>query len=699
MFVSAWRGIAILVCVLCAVLNAPRGFAGTAPPPAPGQGAPAETSGAPAETSGASAALVELALPPDAAPRQLEHDARLTTASGTSFEAAKGWFVGSRDGRITLEDPDRELTLVLTELRSADGQEAIAQAWKQVQPDFARPVRHTMTPPAREGWDEIVQLVYEMATVERRTVMAVARRKADIWYVALLDGSDAVLDRRGAQLQTALVSFKAPGTEKESFAGKPPQALEGEPLERFAAFVEEARVACKIPGAAVAVVQDGKIVFERGFGVREQGKPEPVTSSSLFLIGSTTKSLTTFMMARLVEEGVLAWNRPVVEIFPEFSLADAEVTRQLTLQHTVCACTGLPRQDMEFLFEFGQGTPEKTVASMRTMKPTTGFGETFQYSNPMVSTGGYVAAHAASADEPLGPAYDHAMKARVFEPLGMSATTFDFAEALAAEHATPHGMDLRSEMAPLPIGVEKALIPVRPAGGAWSSARDMARYIQMELSHGMGPGGKRLISAENLLYRRTPQVKITDDLSYGLGLFVENDHGVPVIHHGGNTLGFTSDLFFLPEHGLGAVILTNAGGANAFRATVKRRFFEILFNGREEARETLTYSLGQREKVYEKILGETNFNPETAWLTSLAGTYRNEALGRVEVRLDGDRATFDAGEWQSPIGQRKGPDGTAKLMLTGAPYAGFELLPGHKDGHPILKLELSQQEYVFEQTP
>src|SRR5690606_15521757 len=99
-------------------------------------------------------------------------------------------------------------------------------------------------------------------------------------------------------------------------------------------------------------------------------------------------------------------------------------------------------------------------------------------------------------------------------------------------------------------------------GGAWSTARDLARYLQAELGRGV-VDGVRLVSAEDLAFRHQPQIKITDTLSYGLGLFVEQDHGAKVLHHGGNTLGFTSDLYWLPEHGVGAVILTNAASANA----------------------------------------------------------------------------------------------------------------------------------------
>lgn len=640
-----------------------------------------------------------LVLAADSPARALPADTVLATASGTRFEVARGWFVSTSAGRVRLEDPDRELRLTLLEMRTGgavtDGASAIAAAWALVQPGFARAVRHAMDPPARDGWDAIRQQVYETATDEKRSVVGIGRRKGEVWYVALLDGTDAALDRRGAQINTVLLSFKVPGAERESFAGRPAHTLDAARQARLAAFVDSALAATRVPGAAVAVVQGGRVVFERGFGVRDLRSRQPVTPATMFMIGSTTKSLTTLLMARLVDAGRLSWDQRVVEMYPGFALGDSDVTRQVTLAHTVCACTGLPRQDLEMLFEFaGQGA-EKTVARMRTMKPTTGFGETFQYSNTMVSTGGYVAAHVAHPGLPLGAAYDRAMQSLVYDPLGMSATTCDFGRVARANHARPYGEDLRGTMLPLPVECEHALVPVRPAGGAWSNVEDLSRYLALELAGGIGPGGTRVVSEVNLLRRREPQVKITDELSYGLGLFVETETGVRVVHHGGNTLGFTSDLFFLPEHGVGVVVLANAGGANTFRAVVHRRVLELLFDGREEATVSLAYSLEQQARVREKELAEVQLAPEREWLAGLAGTYDNPSLGRVRLSVRGTSAVFDAGEWRSGLARKMGADGVAKLLLTSPPWAGLELVPVVNDDRTSLRLVFAQQEYDF----
>jgi hypothetical protein len=288
------------------------------------------------------------------------------------------------------------------------------------------------------------------------------------------------------------------------------------------------------------------------------------------------------------------------------------------------------------------------------------------------------------------------MQSRVFDPIGMTATTFDFALAAKREAAAPHAADLKLIMGPIDLGIERAVYAVRPAGGAWSNAHDMARYVEVELAKGIGADGKRIVSEANLMARREPQVKITDEMSYGLGLFVGTDHGVTVIHHGGNTLGFTSDMFFLPDHGVGAVVLANAGNANAFRNSVRRKLMEVLFDGRDQAKGNLEYALKQRAKVLAKEREEVTFDPEAAWIEKFAGAYREPALGQVAVTVASGAGTFDAGEWRSTLGRRLGADGVEKLVLTSAPWAGLEMLPGTKDGSPTLTLQLSQQQYTFE---
>jgi CubicO group peptidase (beta-lactamase class C family) len=534
----------------------------------------------------------------------------------------------------------------------------------------------------------VTQVVYESSGADSRELVAVARRKGEITYVVLLDGTAASLDRRGAQLSTAVGSLRAPGIEEESFAGKKANVLDKARLEAFAAFVEESRAKGKVPGVAIAVVQGNKIVLERGLGSRALGQPEAVTPNTLFMIGSITKPLTSLMMAKLVDEGRLSWDTPVTELMPTFALGDAAATKKLTLRHTLCACTGLPRQDMMLFFGYGRETPESRLEEMKRLSPTTPFGETFQYSNLMVTAGGYVAAHVAEPKKPLGPAYDAVMKSRVLEPIGMNASTFDFAVAQKRDHAQPHATTATLDVRVLPESAEAWIPNIRPCGGLWSSAHDMARWVAVELGEGKTLEGKAVVSAASLRERYKPMVRASEKQSYGLALMVEKYGGVDVAWHNGGTLGFNTEAIWLPEHQVGLVVLTNMNGAGAFLNGVRRRFFEVLFDAKDEAAKGFESALERKKKTFEAEFGKLDRAPEWAFLEKIAGAWENPALGKITIK----GTTLEAADWKSKLARRTEADGTDKIVLIDPPWVGFDFV-AKPDG--TLVLDLGQEKYVF----
>jgi CubicO group peptidase (beta-lactamase class C family) len=446
------------------------------------------------------------------------------------------------------------------------------------------------------------------------------------------------------------------------------------------------------------VVAGGSIVYAKGFGVRALGTSDPVTADTVFLMGSVTKSMTTMMQATLVDVGALAWDTPVTTALPGFELGDPQLTSELVMWHMSCACTGMPRQDLETLFEYGSVSPEQRIASMRTMKPTARLGERYQYSNLMMTAGGYAAAHAFDPGRSLGDAYDAVMRRNVFEPIGMTSTTFDFATAAAADHAMPHALDIDGVTHVLPLVVEHMVVPIRPAGGAWSSARDMARFVMTEMARGMSPGGTRVVSETNLLERRKPRIPMDDGEHYGLGLVVGTYHGRPVLDHGGGTFGFRTLMLMLPEQGIALVVLTNTTGAGGdFTDVVKRKVLEAFFADAEDsARSRLELHVnGRRERIDQTLAGLTHA-PDPAWVSALAGTYGNASLGTVQIRAGASGGTLDAGEWQSAFARKQQPDGTVKIVLVDPPLAGGEITVTGDAAHPTLAVEYEQQTYVFE---
>ncbi len=623
--------------------------------------------------------------------RQLAAETAITTPWGAVVTVPATWFVRESPTVLRVQDPERMLEVSFVAVQVASVEAAFQAAWKRVQPDFALEVADKQELPARAGWEAVAQRAYVTKADESRIVVASARRIGATWHVATIDGAGAALGARGAQVNAMLTDMKVAGVESETFAGKAAK-LGAVELAKLDAFVEAARVEAGVPGAAIAVVHGGRVVLAKGYGVRAVGAAAKVTPETKFMIGSTTKSLTTLMLARLVDQKKLTWETPLAQVLPEFKLADPGVTSQVQVKHTVCACTGMPRQDLEFLFEYDGWDPERRLASMATMKPTTGFGETFQYSNLMVAAGGWVGGRALAPTGKLGPAYDRAMQRLVFTPLGMRSTTFDVKAATRGDFASPHGRGMGMTYGVIPVAYEGAVIAVRPAGAAWSTVQDMAKFVLLELAKGKTPDGKQLVSEANVLARRAPQVKITEDSAYGLGLFLGLDHGVQVVHHGGNNLGFTTDMFFVPAHDVGVVLLTNAGQANAFTGAVRRYLFELMFDGKPEAQANLAASLALRANGLENER-ELITPADDAWLAPLLGVYEHPGLGRVTLKQTGAKKIMDTGEWQSSLAKYTDRDGTVYVTTIDAPYVGIAMRPLTKDGKAVLVFDAGQQKY------
>lgn len=625
----------------------------------------------------------------------LTADTAVTTPSGATFVAPKGWWLTNGRQRILLEDPDRLVRATLVETDELDGTKAIAAAWKRFAPGLALVLREEPErPPPEHGWDAVTKAEYEMSSSGGRAASAIARRYGQHQYVVLINGDGAAVDRRAAELYTALGTLKPTGMREESWRGRAPRPVDVRALDDF---IADALARLAVPGAAVAVIENGQVAYERAFGVRALGHPEPVTPSTLFMIGSITKSITTLMQAALVDAGEFGWDTPVTTLLPGFAVGDPELTKKLVLWQMSCMCSGMPAEDLPGLFEFGDVTPEQRMASMKTMKPTAKLGEAFQYASLMVAAGGFAAAHAHAPERSLGDAYDATMRQVIFEPIGMHSTTLDFAAVERAEHALPHALGIDGDVRSIPLSYEHDILPFRPAGGVWTSLRDFERWVMTELADGVSPDGRRVVSAANLRERRRLRVRAGDSGGYGLGLGIGSYRDLPRIAHEGGSLGFGSTMFMLPESGVAVLILTNVrnGGSQEelpFNAAVLRKALELIFDGRPFAAPSLNYFVELHRRAAHTGAAHVERNPDPAWLASLAGHYSNDSLGGVEV----SGSVFDVGEWRSAFGRRRESDGTFKLILLDPPFAGGEITVGGTREAPTLIAEDGQLRYIFQ---
>ncbi len=618
-----------------------------------------------------------------------------TTVAGNPFTAPAEWRITVKGRATIITAPEGGSQVVYVDVEADDAEAAMDAAWAAYK-EHDWPLKTVDDVADSDGWTKQRRFEYQISPNEKRFVSAMSMFANDRWTVWIYDMANDVGEKRGAQINLLMNSLLPRGYERETFAGKEAHRLDDERVAALTAFIERGLEVSGVPGTSVAIIQDGEVVFSGGFGVRELGRPEKADGDTLYMIASNSKGLTTLLLAKLVDAGEIDWKDRVVDILPRFKLGDEETTGKVLVEHLVCACTGLPRQDMEWFLEFGAYTPESVMELLGTMQPTSGFGEMFQYSNVLAAAGGYVAGHIVHPEHDLGTAYDKAMQSQVFDPLGMAATTFDYQHALAEiNHARPHSVDVNGNQALALMGVNYAAIPVRPAGAGWSSVNDMLKYVAMELAVGKLPDGERYIGEAALLERREPKVPVSEDHYYGMGLMVDEYWGVPVVHHGGDMIGFHSDMMWLPDHGVGAVVLTNGDPGWLIRSGFRRKLLEVLFDGKQEADEILR---ARSEQFLSNMAVEYELLKVPADMSEsgeLAAYYRNTALGDIAVTRTDSVTTFDFGEWKSEMGSRENPDGTVSFMTIEPGITGLEFVVGSGEERTLIMRD-AQHEYVFD---
>ena len=631
-------------------------------------------------------------------PERVAADTPRVTPNGATFTVPAGWSIVTGKNIVILEPPEADTHVVIFDSTAGDAAASVTAAWTAYKQESKRPVKLVTPRPAKEGWEERQVFEYETSPNERAAVEALALRAGTSWTVIILDGTDPTVEKRSAAVGLVFESLRPKGYKRESFAGRQAHALDAERIAKLAEFVESSMKQLGVPGASIALVDHGKIVYQGGFGVRELGKPERVDENTVFMAASNTKGMTTLLLSQLVDQKKLRWDQAVIEVYPSFKLGDADTTKKVLVKNLICACTGLPRQDLEWLFEYRKATPESELALLGTMQPTSKFGEVFQYSNLMAAAAGYIGGRIVYPDRELGVAYDAAMQKMIFDPLGMKSTTFDYAKALAGNHATPHGDDVDGKPSIASMDINYSIVPARPAGAVWTSAADLIRYVELELTEGVLPNGKRLVSAENLLMRRQPQVPLGEDSSYGMGLITDHTYGVQVISHGGSMSGFKSNWWAVPEAGVGAVMLTNSDNGGMMLAPFGRRLLEVLYDGKAEAEADVAARAAAHKAQIAKERERLTVPAASEVAGGLARHYASKELGDLEVLTDNGSTIFDLGEWRSKVASRKNDDGTTSFITIDPGTEGFEFVVGQRTGKRVLVIRDGQHEYTFTET-
>lgn len=613
------------------------------------------------------------------------------------FTATRDWDVNRSDRMVRITAPEGDLVATLVEVGEAADAKAAAAIALSLANAKSRPLETLTARAPVDGWDERASADYTVPPAEHAELSVTLLRKGKVWTAFVIDGSQATAEKRLAALGAMVISIRPKGFVREDFAGKPAHALTPARIEMLRAFLAQAMKELQVPGVGLALIERGKIVYEGGLGVKRLGGSDPVGAHTRFMIASNTKGMSTLLLAMLADDGKVRWDQPVTQVYPEFRLGSDATTRAVVMRQLVCACTGLPRKDMELLIATRHDTPASdTFQQLAATEPTSKFGEVFQYNNLMAAAAGYIGGALAYPALELGAAYDKAMQVRVFDPLGMKDTTFDMRKGTSGDHADPSVLDIRGRAIVAPQTLNYQFYPFRPAGGAWSSAHDVAQYVRLELAEGVAPSGERLVSTANLLERRRHNVPVSEDSWYGMGLETRRRYGVDVVFHGGSLLGYQTNWFALPQAGVGAVVLTNSDEGVKLLDPFLRRLVEVLWDGRPEAAARVTSAANATQAELAALRAKLSPGEPALAALDLAPRYRNASLGTVSfAKVDGV-THIKVGPFDNTVAAQKNPDGTWSVVMTGPDLTGFDALVG-KDaaGKRTLTMRDAQHTYVF----
>ena len=344
-----------------------------------------------------------------------------------------------------------------------------------------------------------------------------------------------------------------------------------------------------VPGIAIAVVKDGKVIATQGFGVRKLGAPAPVDGKTLFEIASNSKAFTAALLAMLVDEGKLAWDDPVTRHLPDFQMYDAYVTHEMTVRDLLTHRSGLGLGAGDLMWwPTTTFTPDEIIHNLRYIRPATSFRNSYAYDNLLYIVAGKIAAQKA------GKSWGDTVRERILKPVGMTATT----TSLAENAGNPNQANAHSKIDDKIAAVKS--MPVANGVGAVginTNAEDIARWMMVLLDAGKLEGagkdaqGKeiRLFSAAQSGEMWTPQTPIRirepkpamaatkpNFSAYGLGFSLRDYKGMKLAMHSGALQGFYSEVLLVPEAKLGIAVLTNAESGSALKALQYRLLDQYL---------------------------------------------------------------------------------------------------------------------------
>ncbi len=408
-------------------------------------------------------------------------------------------------------------------------------------------------------------------------------------------------------------------------------------LSGFDTFVEKEMKKWKVPGAAIAVIKDDKVLLAKGYGFADVKAKRPVTTKTVFPIASITKSFTVSTLAGLVKQGKLAWDTPVREYMPDFRLYDDVLTSRVTPRDLVTHRTGLPRHDAAWY-----NSPldrEDLYSRLRHLEPSKDLRTTYQYNNFMYMTAGYMAGKLS------GGSWEEAVSRHILTPLGMKSTSFTITDLKKMpDYALPYEKDDDEKIHEINF---QPLDAMGPTGSMNSNLEDMITYIRMHLNEGKH-GAEQVLLPSDVQQMQSPYTVIQTPLrwpevghsQYGMAFVISTYRGEKVVSHGGNMDGFALFVSMMPAKRIGMIILTNLDGnplRTIFSYNIYDRFLglnQVDWSKRfadDEAKNKATEEDAKKQGLTPQRIGTRPSHD----IDEYAGEYEHPAYGPVVIESRG----------------------------------------------------------------
>lgn len=392
------------------------------------------------------------------------------------------------------------------------------------------------------------------------------------------------------------------------------------------------------PGMALAIVKDDKVVFAKGYGVRELGKPDKVDENTLFAIASNTKAFTAASLAILVDEGKLSWDDRVTKFLPDFRLYDPWVSSQMTIRDLLSHRSGLDTFSGDLLWYDTTYSTDEIIRRARFLKPVSDFRTRYGYQNLMFITAGRV------IEKVSGMKWADFVRSRILDPLGMTRTTTSVRD-MKDNFALPHN-ESGGKLRALPVGfLDEAIGAVRLN----ASVADLGKWIRLQLGRGAFDG-KKIWSSErsNDMWQPNIMLPISEAgqranptrhfRGYGMGWFLEDYRGRKIMNHSGGLDGMLSYTVLCPEENFGFVVLTN--NETPSYQIMMNKVRDIMLDApdvdyNQIAKDTVAATKAAQAEEDRKVDAARLPNTKPSLpLSGYAGTYTAQMYGEVTVAED-----------------------------------------------------------------